>query len=212
MSEPESLNTMFQNSFEVVGDPDNGDYALRTTASSGGAAQEVTIDPAGNTVKLDPANNTVKLDPANNTVKLDSANNTVKLDQTDPNNRVATIPNPAANSNSLTDTATVLAPAAGATIATTTNLAAGTWDLEAITFIGGTTVAATEATNMRLRVGTTAIGRILNPVPGTSGGVGTGQLRARFIAPGGAAANIIAVDAATASSVYSASIVARRVL
>lgn len=205
MSEPESLNTMFHNSFEIVGDPDNGDYALRTTASGGGSAQEVIIDPAGNTVKIDQTS-------PNNRVEIDPDTNTVKIDQTDPNNRVATIPNPAENSNSLTDTATVAAPGAGATIATTANLAAGTYDLEAITFIGGTTVASLEQTNMRLRVGATAIGRILNPVPGTTGGVGTGQLRARFIAPGGTAANIIAVDAATASSVYSASIVARRVL
>jgi hypothetical protein len=182
---------MQQNSFVKLGD---GSYARQVSTAAGGAAQSVTIATTGNTIKIDPANSTVK------------------LDQTDPNNRVATIPNPAENSTSVTDTATVAAPGAGVTVCETVALAAGTWDLEAITFIGGTTVAATEQTNMRLRIGTTAISRVLNPVPGTTGAVGTGQLRVRVIAPGGTTANIIAVAAATASSVYSGSIVARRVL
>lgn len=211
MAEPESINTMMQNSYAKIAD---GEYALRTTGSSGGTAQTVSLDPAGNTVKLDQnnPNNVVRIDSATNTVKLDSANNTVKIDQTGSNNVVATNPNSASNVNSLTDTNSVTSPAADAVIATTANLPAGTYDLEAITYISGTTVAATEVTNMRLRVGTTAIGRILNPVPGTTGGVATGQLRCRFIAPGGQAANIIAVAAGTTGAIYSASIVARRVL
>lgn len=122
------------------------------------------------------------------------------------------VPNTAANSTSLTDTATVNAPGAGATICTVT-LAVGTWDIECITFIGGTTVASLEATNMRLTVNAAAVGRILNPVPGTTGAVGTGQLRVRYVvASGTPAASIIAVSAATASSVYSGSIVAKRVV
>jgi hypothetical protein len=182
MSEAESINTMAQNSYKKLAD---GSYAVQTTASAGGSTQTVGIDPA---------------------------NNTVKLDQTDPNNRVATIPNPAANSTSLTDTNTVTAPAAGATICTV-NLTVGTWDIECITYIGGTTVNTLEPTNMRLTVNAAAIGRIMNPVPGTTGGVGTGQLRARYVvASGTPAASIIAVSAATASSQYSGSIVARRVV
>jgi hypothetical protein len=136
----------------------------------------------------------------------------VSISQTDPNNRVATIPNPAANTTSVTDTATVTSPGAGAAIATTAQLAAGTWDIEAITFIGGTTVASLEATNMRLLVGAAAIGRIMNPVPGTSGGIGTGQLRVRYVLAAPATASIIAVAAGTSGSVYSASIVAKRVI
>lgn len=204
MSEPQSLNTMFQGSFETI-DENAGEYALRTTGSSGGTPSEVTIDPTGNTVKIDQTS-------PNNRVEIDPDTNTVKIDQTGTNNVVVTNPNAVSNSTSVTDTATVNAPAAGATVCETAILAAGTWDLEAITFIGGTTVASVEQTNMRLRIGATAISRILNPVPGTTGGIGTGQLRVRVVAPGGVTANIIAVAAATASSVYSGSIVARRVL
>jgi hypothetical protein len=126
---------------------------------------------------------------------------------------VQTSPNDAANSTSVTDTATVTAPAAGAAIATTPALSVGTWDIECITYIGGTTVASLEATNMRLLVGAAAIGRIMNPVPGTTGGVGTGQLRVRYkVTSGTPVASIIAVAAGTAGSVYSASIVAKRVV
>lgn len=163
----------------------DGDYALKTT-SGGGGATSVTLDPAGNTVKLD---------------------------QVDPNNRVASIPNPAANSTSLTDTAVANAPLAGNAIATTPNLSVGTWDIECITFISGTTVASLETINMRALVGGAFIGRILNPVPGTTGGVGTGQLRFRYVVTAGTpAASIIAVANATASSVYAASIVAQKVV
>lgn len=136
----------------------------------------------------------------------------VSISQVDPNNRVSIIPVPVSNVTSQTDTASQNAPAAN-TVICTTALAVGTWEVEAITFIGGTTVASLEATNMRLRIGGVAIGRILNPVPGTSGGVGTGQLRCRVVvAVGTPALDIIAVSNATAGSVYSGSVVARRVL
>jgi hypothetical protein len=42
MAASESLNTMFQNSFEAI-DADAGEYALRITGSSGGTAQTVVI-------------------------------------------------------------------------------------------------------------------------------------------------------------------------
>lgn len=116
-----------------------------------------------------------------------------------------------ANSTSATDTSTVNAPGAGAVIATVA-LQPGTYDIECITFIGGTTSATLEPTNMRLIVGAALIGRIMNPVPGTSGAIGTGQLRVRYVLNSAANAQIIAVSAATASSVYSASIVAKRVV
>ena len=183
MAEPESINTMAQNSFKKLAD---GSYAIQTsTPAIGGGVQ---------------------------TVGLDSTANTVKLDQTDPNNRVATVPNAAANSTSITDTNTVTSPAAGAAIATTPQLSVGTWDIEVITFIGGTTVASLEATNMRLTVGAAAIGRVLNPVPGTSGGVAAGNLRVRYVVNSAAPASVVAVSAATAGAVYSASIVAKKVV
>lgn len=126
---------------------------------------------------------------------------------------VATIPNTASNSTSITDTSTVAAPGAGVTIAVTPALSIGTWDIECITYIGGTTVAALEPTNMRALVGVAAVGRILNPVPGTTGGVGTGQLRFRYVvASGTPTASVIAVAAATGGSIYSASIVAKKVV
>ena len=180
--EAETINTMDHDSYVKQSD---GSYAKQVIGVSGGAASTVSLSTSGNTVKID---------------------------QTGTNNVVAEIPNTAANSTSLTDTATVSAPTAN-TVICTVNLSVGTWDLECITFIGGTTVASLEATNMRLRVNAAAVGRILNPVPGTTGGVGTGQLRARYVvAAGTPAADIIAVSNATASSVYSGSIVARRVV
>lgn len=189
MAEAESLNTMAQNSYTKLGD---GSYAVKTTAQGGGSSQPVTIDPAGNTVKIDSANNTIKVDPANNVVKVD--------------------PNSASNVTSLTDTNSVAAPGANGVVCTV-NLTVGTWDIEAITFISGTTVASLEVTNMRLRLNAVAVSRILNPVPSTAGGVGTGQLRLRVVvAAGTPALDIVAVAAATAGSVYSGSVVARRVL
>lgn len=173
MAEPESINTMQQNSYVKQAD---GDYAVKTVASGTGSAQPVSIS------------------------------------QVDPNNRVSVIPVPVSNVTSLTDTATANAPGVNGVVCTVT-LAVGTWDVEAITFISGTTVASLEMTNMRLRIGGVAVSRILNPVPGTTGGVNTGQLRVRVVvAAGTPALDIVAVAAATAGSIYAGSLVARRVI
>lgn len=180
--EAESTQTMDQQSYIKQAD---GSYAKQTVGVAGGTGQTVSLATTGNTVKID---------------------------QVAPNNQVATIPNPAENTTSLTDTTTVAAPAAAAVIATVA-LSVGTWDIECITYIGGTTVNTLEPTNMRLTVNAAAVGRIMNPVPGTTGGVGTGQLRVRYVVAAGTPnAQIIAVAAATAGSQYSASIVAKRVL
>lgn len=112
---------------------------------------------------------------------------------------------------SATDTTAVAAPGAGATIATVVNPPAGTYEVVVNSFIGGTTVAANEVTNMRLTVGGIAVGRILNSVPGTSGAVSVTQTKFRVVVNGAQSINVIAVAAATAGSIYSASIVASRI-
>lgn len=114
-------------------------------------------------------------------------------------------------SNSLSDTNTVSAPAANAVLATVTAPATGTYQIEVVSFIGGTTVAATEINNMRLRVGGTAIGRVINPVAGTTGATANGSKRARVIATSGQVIDVIAVSAATASSLYACDLVATRI-
>lgn len=101
------------------------------------------------------------------------------------------------------------APGAGTTVAQTTSLAQGTWDVEVTTFIGGTTVAATEIDNMELFLGAASQGRIVNAVPGTAGSSGAVRTKLRFDGTG-----VIAVKAngaATAGSIYVANIVVTRI-
>lgn len=112
----------------------------------------------------------------------------------------------------ITDTSSVTSPSAGTTIAVTPALSPGVWDLEAITYIGGTTSDSLEPTNMRLVVGGAAISRIMNPVPGNTGGVGIGQLRVRYKLSSSATAGIVAVANATTGAVYSGTIIAKRVV
>lgn len=114
-------------------------------------------------------------------------------------------------STSLSDTNTVPAPAANGVLATVTVPTAGTYQVEVTSFIGGTTVASLEATNMRLRIAGTAVGRVVNPVPGTTGGVGIGSKRARIQATAGQVIDVVAVSAATASSSYTCDLVASRI-
>lgn len=112
--------------------------------------------------------------------------------------------------NSGTDSNSVTSPGAGAVIATTASLPAGTYNIEVNSFIGGTTVAATEITNMRLVVGGTAISRIVNPVPGTSGATSPGRLVCRAVLAAPGTVQVIAVAAGTANSIYAANVVATR--
>lgn len=112
--------------------------------------------------------------------------------------------------NSLTDTTSVSAPGAGATIATVTPVA-GIYEVIVNSYIGGTTVATNEMTNMRLTIGATPVGRILNSVPGTSGAVSVTQTKFRVSVNGSQAISVIAVVAGTAGSVYAASVVASRI-
>lgn len=101
------------------------------------------------------------------------------------------------------------APIAGADIAATAALDAGTWDIEITAAIGGTTVAALEMFNMRVLANGVDKGRVIVPVPGTSGCTGNGTLKFRY--DGAGVITVEAAEAATAASHYAATIVATRV-
>lgn len=103
------------------------------------------------------------------------------------------------------------APGAGTAIATSGNLAAGTWDIEVTTFIGGTTVANLEMNNMNLKFGATQLCLLGNPVPGTTGATDMGKYKCRIDVPAPTPVSVTAVAAATAGSIYFAHIVATRV-
>ncbi len=105
----------------------------------------------------------------------------------------------------------VTTPAAGANIAVTGNLAAGTWDVELTTFIGGTTVANLEMNNMAFKLGGTQLTLLGNPVPGTAGASDMGKYRCRVDIPTPTPLSVIAVALATTGAIYYASIVATRV-
>jgi hypothetical protein len=103
------------------------------------------------------------------------------------------------------------APTAGTAIATSANLAAGTWDVEVTTFIGGTTVANLEINNMNLKFGATQLSLLGNPVPGTAGATDMGKYKCRIDVPAPTPVSVTAVATATAGSIYFAHIVATRV-
>lgn len=105
----------------------------------------------------------------------------------------------------------VAAPGAASNIAVTGNLASGTWDVEITTFIGGTTVANTEINNMAFKLGGTQLQVLGNPVPGTTGATDMAKYRFRCDIPAPTPVSVVAVGAATAGSIYYASIVATRV-
>lgn len=182
MAEPESTNTMLQNAFVKIGD---GNYALKTQGAGGGSGGTVSLDPAGNTVKID---------------------------QTGANNATQSLLPTAARVNSTCANGKVTAPAAAAAICTTASLAVGTWDVEAIAFIGGTTVAATEVDNIELRLGASKITTVIVPVPGTAGANANGSVRVRIQVGTAAAVSLNATAAATASSIYVGQITATRVM
>lgn len=125
-------------------------------------------------------------------------------------NQPASIPT-SQQSTSLSDTNIVAAPAANAVLATVTAPATGTYQIEIVSFISGTTVASLETNNMRLRVNGVAVGRVINPVPGTTGATSNGGKRARVQATSGQVIDVIAVSAATASSSYACDLVASRI-
>lgn len=114
--------------------------------------------------------------------------------------------------NSMTDTVSTTSPTANAVLAAVVTPPAGTYNVTVTSYIGGTTVAATEINNMRIRVGAAAIGRIINPVPGTSGAVSAVNTTVRVKCDGTQNIDVIAVGAGTVGSIYGVNIVATRVL
>lgn len=102
--------------------------------------------------------------------------------------------------------AAVPAPAAAATVATTTALAAGTWDIYVTTAIAGT-VAALDVTNMVVKVGGTTL---FNAISSLNGSASPSPVR-RLLTAGGNPVAVTAVANATAGSIYAATISAVRV-
>jgi hypothetical protein len=106
------------------------------------------------------------------------------------------------------------APSAGGTCVTITPGTVGLWEITGLLGITGTTVATTDTNNFQLIAnGSTLISTITYPVPSTTGGQGAVPFGPVVVSMTGTA-NTVQVQAAansTASSVYSATIVARRV-
>lgn len=117
----------------------------------------------------------------------------------------------ATTSNITTGTTSVDQPGAGAAICSLNALAAGTYEVEISTLIIGTTVAALEADNMQFRIGGAASGKILNPVSGTTGATSVSRTRCRVNLTAPTTLSVNAVSAATAGSVYKATMVANKV-
>lgn len=108
---------------------------------------------------------------------------------------------------------TASAPAAAAVVATITPGTAGNWEISGYVTVTGTTVAATDTNNMALNKTSTAI---LSPIPmlitGTTGSTVFWPIPVTVATLTGAdTVNVTAIANATASSVYQACIVARRV-
>lgn len=123
----------------------------------------------------------------------------------------AAVGNEATTSNTSGATSSVNAPGADTIVAQIASLPAGTYDVECMTFITGTTVASLEADNMAFKIGGTVIGKVLTPVPGTAGAQARGEYRIRINIASPTTISINSVAAATAGSVYKASIVASKI-
>lgn len=105
------------------------------------------------------------------------------------------------------------APGALGTVATCTPGTAGLWEVSGTVSISGTTVAANETNNMQLRQ--TATARLTNipiGVTSTTGSAGAVPFGPVILNLGGSdTVNVVAVNAATGSSIYGAQIICRRV-
>lgn len=112
---------------------------------------------------------------------------------------------------SITANGKVTSPAAGVAIATTANLAAGTWDIEATVFISGTT-APVEVDNCKFRIGATPVATIIVPVAGTTGATNNAVFHMRINLGGTAPVSVNTAAEATTDSVYAATIIATRVI
>jgi hypothetical protein len=117
----------------------------------------------------------------------------------------------ATTSNASGVVSSVDAPGADTIIASIAALPAGTYEVECKTFITGATVAALESDNMAFKIGSTVVGKILNPVPSTTGATDLGEYRIRINLPAPTTISVNSVAAATAASKYKASIVASKI-
>lgn len=109
--------------------------------------------------------------------------------------------------------ATAAAPTAGTAVATIASgsLPAGLYRVAVWIGMSGTLVSATDTSNMALKQGaTTVIAKLPYTANGTSNPV-AGPYEAQLSLDGSAALTVNAVASATASSVYSASIIATQV-
>lgn len=102
---------------------------------------------------------------------------------------------------------------AGGTVVSITPGTAGLWEVGGLIAITGTTVGTVETNNMGLGVGTVpAIANITYPVTGTAGSTNIGIIPPVVLSlTNSSVVNVTAVAAATSSSVYSATLVARKV-
>lgn len=105
------------------------------------------------------------------------------------------------------------APAAGAVVATVTPGTAGKWEVSVILAITGTTVATVDSNNFAINQTSTAvISPVAFPVNGTTGSPNEVIVPPVVLNLSAAdTVNVTAIANATASSVYSATIVCRRV-
>lgn len=105
------------------------------------------------------------------------------------------------------------APGAGAVVATVTPGIAGIWEVSGTVSVSGTTVATADSNNMQLRQAAAAkLTNIPNAVNGTSGAPGAAPFGPVLLNLSAAdTVSVVAVGAATASSIYAAQIVARLV-
>jgi hypothetical protein len=105
------------------------------------------------------------------------------------------------------------APSAGGTVVSITPGTAGLWEVITQVAVTGTTVATADSNNFALNVGTVAaISPITYAVTGTTGQGGAGAVPGVILNLGtGSVVNVTAVGNATSGSVYSATLIARRV-
>lgn len=105
------------------------------------------------------------------------------------------------------------APTAGTVVATVTPGTAGKWECSVILAVTGTTVAATDSNNFAINQTSTAvISPVAFPINGTTGSPNEVIVPPVVLNLSAAdTVNVTAIANATAASIYSASIVCRRV-
>jgi hypothetical protein len=104
----------------------------------------------------------------------------------------------------------VTSPGAGASIAATSSVSAGVYDVTVTVFITGTTATA-DINNCRLTAAGNSVGRIIAPINGTSGANSNAVTTFRVNMGSNGTFAVIAVGAGTTGAIYAASVIANRV-